>query len=105
MMCSLQFSRHTPASASEFPGPRAACCCSMPDRQNSPPPALVLVAPMTAVGVAGPAVVAYFTAVGFAPGGRFRASHHGAITYWGLPAPVLGMGALFGIAAPDEKDM
>lgn len=51
MMRRLQFSRHTTASAPEFPAPRAARCCSMPYRQNSPPLARVIVAPMTAVGV------------------------------------------------------
>ncbi|AKU11040.1 transposase [Azoarcus sp. CIB] len=51
MMHRLQFSRHTTASAPEFPAPRAAGCCSMPYRQHSPPQARVIVAPMTAVGV------------------------------------------------------
>ena len=50
MMLSLQFSRHTTASAPEFPTPGAAGCRLMPYRQSSPPLPGVIVAPMTAVG-------------------------------------------------------
>ena len=51
MMLRLQFSRHTTTSALAFPAPRAAGCCSMPYRQNSPPLARVTVAPITGVSV------------------------------------------------------
>ena len=47
----LLLSRHTTASARAFPAPRAAGCCSMPYRQNSPPLARVIVEPMTDIGV------------------------------------------------------
>lgn len=51
MMLRLLFSHHTTASALAFLAPRAADCCSMPYRQNSPPLARVTVVPMTGVSV------------------------------------------------------
>ena len=47
----LLFSRPTTASARAFPAPSVAGCCSMPYRPHSPPPAHVIVEPMTAVSV------------------------------------------------------
>ena len=50
MMHRLQFSRHTTASAPEFPARGAAGCCPLLYRQHSPPLARLIMAPVTAVG-------------------------------------------------------
>src|SRR5690606_1901612 len=51
MIRSLQFSRHTTASAPQLPALRESYCCQMPCRPISPPVAGMLVAPTTATRV------------------------------------------------------